>query len=84
MPGLVLRQESLCNKFHSIVKRHEVFHYDRSCSSEHLKEEITEEEYERKLDEAAAQTTLPDNPDMDKVEKFVERINRYAATGEMA
>ena len=36
------------------------------------------EEYERKLDEAAAQTTLPDNPDMDKVEKFVERINRIA------
>ncbi|MBR6848829.1 MAG: hypothetical protein IKM88_01150 [Lachnospiraceae bacterium] len=36
------------------------------------------EEYERKLDEAAAKTTLPDNPDMDKVEKFVERINRIA------
>ena len=40
------------------------------------------EEYERKLDEAAAQTTLPDNPEMDKVEKFVERINRIAITEE--
>ena len=40
------------------------------------------EEYERKLDEAAAKTALPDNPDMDKVEKFVERINRIAITEE--
>ena len=40
------------------------------------------EAYERKLDEAATQTTLPDNPDMDKVEKFVERINRIAITEE--
>ena len=35
------------------------------------------EEYERKFDEAASKTSLPDNPDMDRVEKFVERINRY-------
>ena len=41
------------------------------------------EEYERKLDEAAARTRLPDNPDMEKVEKFAERINRYAVTGEL-
>ncbi len=41
------------------------------------------EEYERRLDEAAAGTKLPDNPDMEKVEKFVERINRYAVTGEL-
>ena len=40
------------------------------------------EEYERKLDESSAKTTLPDNPDMDKVEKFVECINRFAITGE--
>ncbi len=40
------------------------------------------EEYERKLDEAASKTKLPDNPDMEKVGKFVERINRYAVTGE--
>ena len=41
------------------------------------------EEYEHRLDEAAKKTTLPDNPDMDKVEKFVERVNRYAVTGEL-
>ena len=38
------------------------------------------EEYERKLDEAAKKTTLPDNPDMEKVEAFVEKINRYAVS----
>ena len=41
------------------------------------------EEYERKLDEAAARTVLPDCPDMEKVEVFVERINRYAVAGEL-
>ena len=41
------------------------------------------EDYEKKLDEASVKTTLPDNPDMDKVEKFVERINRFAITGEL-
>lgn len=40
-------------------------------------------EYERKLDEAAENTILPDNPDMDRVARFVERINRYAVTGEL-
>lgn len=34
------------------------------------------DEYEHKLDEAAKRTTLPDEPDMDKVGKFVEHINR--------
>ena len=41
------------------------------------------EEYERKLEEAAAKTKLPDQPDMEKVEKFVERVNRYVVTGEL-
>lgn len=41
------------------------------------------EEYERRLDEAAARTMLPDNPDMHAVESFVERVNRYAVTGEL-
>ena len=41
------------------------------------------DEYERRLDEAAARTKLPDNPDMEMVEKFVERLNRYAVTGEL-
>ena len=40
------------------------------------------EEYERRLDKAAATTKLPDNPDMEKVEKFVERINRIAVNEE--
>ena len=43
----------------------------------------TLEEYERKLDVAAERTALPDNPNMDRVECFVERINRYAITGEL-
>ncbi|MBD5460527.1 MAG: nucleotidyltransferase [Lachnospiraceae bacterium] len=40
-------------------------------------------EYERRLDEAAEKTALPDQPDMDGVEKFVERVNRYVVTGEL-
>ena len=40
-------------------------------------------EYERKLDEASVRTKLPDNPDIEKVGKFVERINRYVITGEL-
>ncbi len=41
------------------------------------------EEYERKLDEASAKTTFPDNHDMYKVEKFVGRIKRFVITGEL-
>ncbi len=41
------------------------------------------EEYEKKLDEAAEGTQLPDHPDMPAVEAFVERVNRYAVTGEL-
>lgn len=41
------------------------------------------EEYEHRLDEAAKKTDLPDNPDMAGVERFVERVNRYAITGEL-
>lgn len=40
------------------------------------------EEYERKLDEAAAHTKLPDQPDMEKVGRFVEHINKIAITKE--
>lgn len=40
------------------------------------------EEYERKLDEAAAKTKLPDNPDMEAVEKFVMKVNKIALSGE--
>lgn len=40
-------------------------------------------EYERRLDEAAKKTALPDEPDLAGVEKFVERVNRYAVTGDL-
>ena len=36
------------------------------------------EQYERRFQEAAKRTTLPDEPDMAKVGAFVERINRCA------
>ncbi len=41
------------------------------------------EEYERKLDEAALSTKLPDNPDMGKVGKFVMHINSHAVKDEL-
>ncbi len=41
------------------------------------------EDYEHRLDEAAGRTVLPDNPDIESVERFVERVNRYAVTGEL-
>ena len=33
-------------------------------------------DYERRLEEAAENCTLPDGPDMEKVEAFVEYVNR--------
>ena len=36
--------------------------------------------YERKFGEAAEKTTLPDNPDMNRVGAFVESVNRRAVT----
>lgn len=38
--------------------------------------------YENRLETAARNTLLPDNPDMNQVEKFVEHINRKAIEGE--
>lgn len=38
-------------------------------------------DYEKKLAYATANTSLPDNPDMEKVEAFVERINERVVTG---
>ena len=38
-------------------------------------------DYESRLEMAAYNTSLPDNPDMEKVEKFVEYINRKAIEG---
>ena len=40
-------------------------------------------DYEKRLEEAAGHTSLPDNPDMDAVSKYVERVNRYVVTGEL-
>lgn len=37
--------------------------------------------YEKRLEAAARNTHLPDNPDMRKVEKFVEHVNRKAIEG---
>ena len=57
----------------------------KELTIEEFEAEIYEmlENYERKLDKAAESTALPDNPDMNRVECFVERINRYAVTGEL-
>lgn len=38
--------------------------------------------YEKRLETAARQTILPDNPDMEQVEKFVEHVNRKAIEGD--
>ena len=38
--------------------------------------------YENELERAAKESTLPDNPDMEKVESFVEYINRKAIEGD--
>lgn len=40
------------------------------------------EDYEHRLDKAAAVTRLPDNPNMGHVAAYVERVNRYVVTGE--
>lgn len=39
-------------------------------------------DYEKRLELATVKTTLPDNPDMEKVEKFVEYVNRKAIEGD--
>ena len=40
--------------------------------------------YERELERATKESSLPDNPDMEKVEAFVEYINRKAIEGDYA
>ncbi len=39
-------------------------------------------DYEKRLEIASRNTHLPDNPDMEKVEKFVEYVNRKAIEGD--
>ena len=41
-------------------------------------------DYEKRLEVATVKTTLPDNPDMEKVEKFVEYVNRKAIEGDFS
>lgn len=38
-------------------------------------------DYENRLDRAVQRSVLPDNPDMEKVERFVEYVNRRAIEG---
>lgn len=40
------------------------------------------DEYEKRLEQAAESSALPNNPDMEKVGAFVEQINRKAIEGE--
>ena len=39
-------------------------------------------DYEERLLQATKNTILPDNPDMEKVEAFVEYVNRKAIEGD--
>ena len=39
--------------------------------------------YEERFEQAEKETALPDNPDMDKIEVFVEEINRHAVLGDI-
>ena len=39
-------------------------------------------DYEERLLKATKNTILPDNPDMEKVEAFVEYVNRKAIEGD--
>ena len=39
-------------------------------------------DYENRLERATKESTLPDNPDMEKVETFVEYVNRKAIEGD--
>lgn len=38
--------------------------------------------YEKRLEQAARESSLPDNPDMEQVEAFVESVNRRAIEGD--
>ena len=42
------------------------------------------EDYEKRFEEAEKKSRLPDDPDMEQVEAFVERVNRKALTEEFA
>lgn len=60
------------------IRRGDFQKEDKSFSKEFY--EILSD-YENQLDIATKNTQLPDNPDMEKVEKFVEYVNRRAIEG---
>ena len=39
-------------------------------------------EYEKRLEQATLRSTLPDNPDMERVGAFVEYVNRRTIEGD--
>ena len=39
------------------------------------------EAYDKRIEKASRESLLPDNPDMEKVEAFVEYVNRKAIEG---
>ncbi len=57
------------------IRRGDFQKEDRTFSDEFYK---LLSEYERRLEIAIKNTALPDNPDMEKVERFVEYVNRKA------
>lgn len=58
-------------------------HYQKEYGT--FREEFYEllSDYERKLDEAAAHTTLPDEPDMTRVQAYVMAVNEKVIRGEI-
>ncbi|MBD5106191.1 MAG: nucleotidyltransferase [Lachnospiraceae bacterium] len=56
--------------------RHGGFQKEDKTFSKEFYEMLSD--YESRLETATRNTTLPDNPDMEKVEKFVEYVNRKA------
>ena len=41
-------------------------------------------DYEERFEQAGKGSTLPDNPDMDRIEAFMEEINRHAVLGDIS
>ena len=41
-------------------------------------------DYEERFEQAGKGSTLPDNPDMDRIEAFVEEINQHAVLGDIS
>ena len=41
-------------------------------------------DYEERFEQAEKESTLPDNPDMEKIEELVEEINRHVVLGDFA